>query len=421
MRKVRVRQTIFSLLGILTLLFSGTLSIARATPALASHTPNPTSVTIAGSLQSELGCAGDWDPACAAAHLTYDAGDDVWQGSWAIPAGSYEYKAALNDGWGENYGLHATPGGANIPLNLGADTSVKFYYDHKSHWITDNQTSVIAVAPGSFQSELGCPGDWQPDCLRSWLQDPDGDGVYTFETTALPAGSYEGKVAINEGWSENYGQGGVPGGANIAFTVPVNNAKVSFKYVSATHVLTILAGHAPDNNVEWDGLRHDSRDLLYRTPGGAVTAGTPVTLRFRTFHNDVTGVKARLYDLNAGGQQIVPMSLAAADVSCYQGGLESETCDFWEVTLNYANPDNLWYRFIVTDGTDTDYYADNTAALDGGLGQTTEDAVDQSYALMFYDPTFMSPVWAKDAVIYQIFPDRFRNGRKDNDPHTGDI
>ena len=69
-------------------------------------------------------------------------------------------------------------------LNLGAGTSVKFYYDHKSHWVTDNQTSVIAVAPGSFQSELGCPGDWQPDCLRSWLQDPDGDGIYTFETTA---------------------------------------------------------------------------------------------------------------------------------------------------------------------------------------------------------------------------------------------
>ena len=36
--------------------------------------------------------------------------------------------------------------------------------------------------------------------------------------------------------------------------------------------------------------------------------------------------------------------------------------------------DNLWYRFIVTDGTDTDYYADDTAALDGGLGATTDDA-----------------------------------------------
>ncbi len=51
-------------------------------------------------------------------------------------------------------------------------------------------------------------------------------------------------------------------------------------------------------------------------------------------------------------------------------------------TLPNAAPDNLWYRFIVTDGTDTDYYADDTAALDGGLGAPTDDAVDQSWALM---------------------------------------
>ena len=51
--------------------------------ATASHTPNPTAVTIAGSLQSEAGCPGDWDPACAATHLAYDAGDDVWQGTFS--------------------------------------------------------------------------------------------------------------------------------------------------------------------------------------------------------------------------------------------------------------------------------------------------------------------------------------------------
>ena len=84
-------------------------------------------------------------------------------------------------------------------------------------------------------------------------------------------------------------------------------------------------------------------------------------------------------------------------------------------------PDNLWYRFIVTDGTDTDYYADNTAALDGGLGAASDDPVDNSWALMVYEPGFRRPSWAKDAVIYQIFPDRFRNGRKDNDPKTGDV
>src|SRR3954468_17562806 len=99
--------------------------------ATASHTPNPTSVTIAGSLQSEAGCSGDWQPDCAATHLTYDANDDVWQGTFALPSGSYEYKAALNDSWDENYGLHAQPGGANIPLPLSTSASVKFYYDHK--------------------------------------------------------------------------------------------------------------------------------------------------------------------------------------------------------------------------------------------------------------------------------------------------
>lgn len=402
----------------LLLLMAGAVS---PQPVSASHSPDPSNVTIAGSLQSELGCAGDWDPTCAATHLAYDSSDDVWQGSWTIPAGGYEYKATLNDSWDENYGLHAGPGGANIPLALGADTSVKFYYDHKSHWITDSVSSVIAVAPGSFQSELGCAGDWDPGCLRSWLQDADGDGIYTFETTSLPAGSYEGKVALNESWDVNYGQGGVQNGANIAFTVSSNNTKVIFSYNSSSHVLTILAGPAPDNNIFWDGLRHDSRDLLYRTPGGAVPAGTPVLIRFRAFHNDVTAVSLRVYDLNANGQRILPMALAATDVSCYQPGLEGTTCDFWQAELNETSPDNLWYRFIVTDGTDTDYYADNTPALDGGLGSTSEEVVDNSFALMFYDPAFTAPEWTKSASIYQIFPDRFRNGRSNNDPATGDL
>jgi len=414
------RLMLLRLLLLITLLASLLISTAPL-PAVQAADPNPTSVTIAGSLQSELGCASDWDAGCSNTHLTYDATDEVWQASWNVPAGSWEYKAALNDSWDENYGLHAALGGANIPLNLTADTAVKFYYDDKTHWVTDNQTSVIAVAPGSFQSALGCSGDWDPSCLRSWLEDPDGDGIYTFETTALPAGSYEGKVALNESWDVNYGQGGVQNGNNITLHVPVDHAKTTFRYDSASHVLTISAGHDHDNNVEWDGLAHDSRDLLYRTPGGAVPAGTPVTLRFRTFHNDVTAVTLRVYDLNASAQRLIPMAPAATDVSCYQPGLEQATCDFWAATLPNAMPDNLWYRFIVADGTSTAYYADNTPALDGGLGSPSSSPVDNSYALTVYEPSFSAPAWASNAVIYQIFPDRFRNGRANDDPKTGDI
>jgi pullulanase len=220
----------------------------------ASHTSSPAAVTIAGSLQSELGCSGDWDPGCsgtgpagtgtAGTGLVFDAGDGVWQRSFTIPAGNWEYKAALNGGWDENYGANAAANGANIPLAVGAATAVKFYYSHETHWIADNRNTVIAVAPGSFQSELGCSGDWQPDCLRSWLQDPDGDGIYTFSTSALPAGDYEVKVAIGESWAENYGQGGGPNGANIQFTVGADCANIVFSYDAASHVLTVSGAAA---------------------------------------------------------------------------------------------------------------------------------------------------------------------------------
>jgi pullulanase-type alpha-1,6-glucosidase len=206
--------------------------------AQAAHTPAPATVTLVGSLQSEVGCGGDWDPACAASYLAYDADDGVWQQSFTPPAGAYEYKVALNNAWDENYGGGAVLSGPNIPLTADGNP-VKFYYDHESHWITDNRNSIIAVVPGTFQSELGCAGDWDAGCLRSWLQDPDNDGVYTFSTSALPAGSYEGKVAINEAWDVNYGVGGVQNGPNYAFTVASDGANVSFAWNSASKVLSI--------------------------------------------------------------------------------------------------------------------------------------------------------------------------------------
>ena len=39
----------------------------------------------------------DWQPECAATDLAYDTDDDVWQGTFTLPAGDWEYKAALND------------------------------------------------------------------------------------------------------------------------------------------------------------------------------------------------------------------------------------------------------------------------------------------------------------------------------------
>lgn len=182
----------------------------------------------------------------------------------------------------------------------------------------------------------------------------------------------------------------------------------------------VLPSSAVDGNVEWDGLKHDSRDTVYRTPQGAVPAGTPVTLRFRTFHDDVTAVDLRLYSVANNSESVVPMSRTASGVSCYQPGV-TNTCDYWSWTIPGDHPaDNLWYRFIVKDGTRTVNYADDTAALDGGVGAPSDNFVDNSWALMLHVPGFTSPSWAPDQVVYQIFPDRFRNGRSNNDPRSGD-
>ncbi len=216
-----------------------TIGTLICTPAFADHTPDPSFVTIVGSLQDELGCPVDWQPDCALTHLTLDPFDQVWRGLFTIPAGSFEYKAALKDTWDESYPA------SNLPLDLGTETDVKFYYSHTTHWITDNQRSAIANLPGSFQDELGCFGDWDPGCLRTWLQDPDGDGTYSFTTASILVGDWEVKVAHDESWDENYGAGGVPGGPNIPFTVVNAGLDVVFTYDSGTHLLSISGPGLP--------------------------------------------------------------------------------------------------------------------------------------------------------------------------------
>src|SRR5690606_19925211 len=192
----------------------------------------PDLVIIPGTIQSVLGCDGDWQPDCEATALTFDDEDQLWSATFDLPAGDYEYKVTLNGSWDVNYGLHAEPNGANIPLSLAEDTSVRFIYDHNTHWVTDSVNSIIANVPGSYQSEIGCPDDWQPWCLRTLLQDIDGDGIYTYSTAAIPAGFYEAKVAFTESWDLNYGEGGAQNGPNIGFTVPEENTETVFSFTT---------------------------------------------------------------------------------------------------------------------------------------------------------------------------------------------
>jgi hypothetical protein len=195
-------------------------------------------------------------------------------------------------------------GGADITYTT-AGAPVSFYYDPATHWVTTDAEGPIVTAPGSFQSELGCPGDWAPDCLRSQLQDPDGDGVYTFTTTAIPAGQYEVKVAHGLSWAENYGAGGARDGANIPFTVAADGDRTAFSYDLATHVLTVSAGIAPPDlrsaRAQWlrrDVIALDTTGTTFRlyhaAEGGLVATGDGVSGDWLPLTLDPAGLPAEL-------------------------------------------------------------------------------------------------------------------------------
>ncbi|BCW65448.1 hypothetical protein NicSoilB4_02110 [Arthrobacter sp. NicSoilB4] len=204
---------------------------------VAGELPQPASVTVAGSLNSEIGCQGDWQPDCRAAFMTLDPADKIWRFTADLDAGRYEFKAALNGSWDENYGAGGALNGNNIVLDHPGGP-VTFRYDNSTHLLSavyaSQQPGAVAAA-GDMNSELGCAGDWMPDCDLAQLTLDTKDLVWKL-TTTLPAGSYGFKAALNRSWTENYGAGGAPGGGNVSITH--DGGQITFRYDHFSHLIT---------------------------------------------------------------------------------------------------------------------------------------------------------------------------------------
>ena len=343
--------------------------------ALANHTPDPTSVTIAGSLQSELGCPGDWEPDCAATHLTYDADDDVWQGTFDVPAGSWEYKAALNDSWDENYGAQRAPDGANIPLNLGRAAQRQVLLrpqdplDHRQPRLGDRRRARQLPVRARLPRRLGA----RAACARG-CRIPTA----TASTRSRPPRSRRAatrpRSRSTRAGTRTTAQGGVPDGANIAVHRPGERREGRrSRYDAATHVLTITRRPRRTTTTS-SGTACATTRATRSTARRAARSRPARRSRSASARSTTTSpaVKLRLFDVNANGQQIVADDARRQRTSsCYQAGLEAETCDFWQVTLPNA-------RRRTTSGTASSSATAPTptttpttrAALDGGLGAT---------------------------------------------------
>jgi len=460
------------------------LLLIAVVPAIATadHTTDPISVAVVGDLQSELGCPGDWQPECVSTELAYDPADDVWQATFSIPAGAWEFKAALNDSFTENYGAGGIADGPNIALDLAAETEVKFYYDHGTHWVTDNENSVIATAAGTFQSEIGCPGDWQPECLRSWLQDPDGDAVYDFATTAIPAGSYEFKVALDELWDTSYP------GPNVPFTVTADGELVTISFDSGTNDVGVtvepapldpssvtIAGSLQDElgcpgdwqpdcsnthlaydpaddvwqaefdlpagSFEYKAALRDSWDENYGAgavldgPNIALNLAAPTTVKFYYDHGThwVTDNENSVIATAAGSFQAAIGCPGDWQPECLRSWLQDPDGDsLYEYATTAIPAGSYEFKVALDERWDTSYPGLNvpfTVAADDDLITFTYNATTNEVAVDTGEPTIepgdellvREPIRipAQDEVLYFVMPDRFEDGDPGN--NTGGI
>lgn len=273
----------------------GLLSPLLEAPIHAEGVTQPKTVTLIGSLAVALGCTSDAQVDCDKAQLTFNEANQLWQAAFDVPAGDYAYAVVLDGDATKSFGAGGTPGGEPIKLTVDAARNVSFVFDTATGYLADNVNRLFANVPGSYQSKIGCAGDWAPDCLRSLLEDPDGDGKYVFATKAIPEGDYEAKVALNGSWTENYGGNGARDGSNIGFNVPTAGVNIIFTWDSQTKIMDISVEGAPKGNLKLAQAHWISRDTI-AWPSPRITPDAKFAL-----HYDPTGaMKLALAGLTGG-------------------------------------------------------------------------------------------------------------------------
>ncbi len=388
---------------------------------------------IAGALKvggTELGWNSDND----IAKMTH-VGANFFAYSAIFDAGTdMEFKFKQNGKWDVSIGPSA---GGNFKLTLSQKTKVNFYLKEDSNGnvsdyriyipglsddeiknITDqglqfyDPSGSISTWPrlvGNIQTYFD-EGSWSPANARQYFIDYNFDGTVYKLQREISAGNYEAKVVLGNGWDKiNYGTNGVDG-SNLGLKILDNQASVLFT-LDLTDISNQTFGHnyVPsdsqfDGKINTSKLYFDSRSITYKKPFGAVREESEdATFRIAAEQGDVEFARLELTD-GQGLSKTYDMYVATV----------VDGKDYFEVTVDKSEfvGIGIWsYKFILIDGTKKYEYGDDN--LSGGTGAVSEDG-QVGYNLTVYAKDYTTPDWMKNAVVYQIFPDRFFDGNSNN-------
>ncbi len=181
-------------------------------------------------------------------------------------------------------------------------------------------------------------------------------------------------------------------------------------------------------------VRFDSRNPQQRSPFGAVPAGSTVQLALGAGE----GVKAAFVVLESrkleGNQEVLEYTrIARTPMQIQEEKQAAPGGQRFTAQLTLPNIGVFGYWFEVHTEAGKFAYQNNSDAVfwtrekgSGGSGEVAPLPQDLSptsavrrYRISVYDPKLAVPAWAQDAVYYYVFPERFKNGNRANDPQPG--
>lgn len=343
--------------------------------------PGGKEVVLAGDIQAAVG-ASSWAPGDTKTRMLYQ-GNGLYKITLKnVPAGNYQYKVAIGGSWAENYGADGVNNGGNIALSVTNTKDVTFYYSDTTHVIVATTTYVV---DSPILSGTDVPAN-------TILLDYGLTGVYSYKIT-LSKGIHS-DLLITDG--------------SKTIKVPTINIVENSKDVTISYdaVTGIIFNDLSTNKIDTANIYFNSKDASFKSVYGAVATNTDVKFNLQAKKGDLTG--AKLIVLSGSGTMVLDMKKNGTFASD-----KNNQFDRWSVDFNPTTVGLYQYYFAVTNGSDVKAYGDD----DGYYGAGKADAIGKvgKYDLTVYDQNFKTPDWMKNAVIYQIFPDRFFNGSTSND------
>ncbi len=170
-------------------------------------------------------------------------------------------------------------------------------------------------------------------------------------------------------------------------------------------------------------VKFDSRDTGFKAPFGAVVAGTKIDFAL----SSLPGVERATLVLEKrrleGNQETLEYT-PLARVPMQRAGAH------WRASYALADVSVYGYYFEIIVAEKVFIYGNNRDSIfwtrergSAGIGEIVEkpDSTNgiRRFRQTVFDANFKVPEYAPDVVYYYIFPERFRNGDKANDPKPG--